>query len=187
MRRIYHMVNGSQYHLVLYLRVKQTSLMSDEAKVVVETRRRRLREWIDAHYGGLQAAFKDDVGINQGELSGLLSSKSFGEKRARRLEQQARMPSFYLDREQARQGAKDGDVAELKRQVESLMVVIASLIGVTARHRPLEGEEIAQMIRGNQSLSLSDHDLVADILGMIDGSGSRSTRPAAPARKRSAS
>jgi len=64
---------------------------------VVAYRRRRLREWIDRHYGGVQSAFIAATGVNQGELSGLLSSKSFGEKRARRLEGQARMPDGYLD------------------------------------------------------------------------------------------
>lgn len=74
--------------------------MSDDADMVVEGRRRLLREWIDSRYGGVQAAFIEDTGINQGELSGLLKSKSFGEKRARSLEKKARMPPFHLDRPQ---------------------------------------------------------------------------------------
>lgn len=64
---------------------------------VVSYRRKRLQNWIDRHYGGVQSAFIAATGVNQGELSGLLRSKSFGEKRARRLEQQARMPNGYLD------------------------------------------------------------------------------------------
>lgn len=64
---------------------------------VVAYRRKRLQEWIDLHYHGVQSAFIAATGVNQGELSGLLRSKSFGEKRARRLEQQARMPDGYLD------------------------------------------------------------------------------------------
>lgn len=64
---------------------------------VVACRRRRLGEWIDTHFGGVQAEFVAATGINQGELSGLLRTKSFGEKKARSLECQAKMPAGYLD------------------------------------------------------------------------------------------
>lgn len=79
--------------------------MSNEKPVndpIVANRRARLRQWIDEHCGGSQAQFiattaDGDKQINQGELSGLLRSKSFGEKKARALERQAGMPSGYLD------------------------------------------------------------------------------------------
>ena len=63
----------------------------------VANRRRQLRRWIEIHYGGVQARFSAQHEINAGELSGLLKQKSFGEKRARRLEEQAGMPSKYLE------------------------------------------------------------------------------------------
>lgn len=63
---------------------------------IVEARRRRLREWIALHHGGVQKAFIDATGINQGELSALLKDKSFGEKRARSIERMAHMPPGYL-------------------------------------------------------------------------------------------
>lgn len=68
-----------------------------------DNRRRRLRQWIDERFGGSHSAFiastnDGEKQINQGELSGLLRNKSFGEKRARRLEEQAKMPAFYLER-----------------------------------------------------------------------------------------
>lgn len=63
---------------------------------VVAARRARLQAWIDTHYKGSQASFIAATGINQGELSGLLKNKSFGEKRAASLEIQARMPAGYL-------------------------------------------------------------------------------------------
>lgn len=63
---------------------------------IVATRRRRLREWIDAHHGGSQAAFVLATTINQGELSGLLRDKSFGEKKAAAIEASANMPTGYL-------------------------------------------------------------------------------------------
>lgn len=67
-----------------------------------ENRRRQLRRWIHDHFDGSQAQFILSTNdgknqINQGELSGLLGKKSFGEKRARRLERQAKMPTFYLE------------------------------------------------------------------------------------------
>jgi hypothetical protein len=67
-----------------------------------ENRRIQLRKWIHDHFGGSQSLFISSTNdgekqINQGELSGLLGKKSFGEKRARRLEQQAKMPTNYLE------------------------------------------------------------------------------------------
>lgn len=63
---------------------------------IVTARRARLRAWIADHYQGVQRLFIDATGINQGELSGLLNAKSFGEKRARKLELQAGMPHNFL-------------------------------------------------------------------------------------------
>ena len=68
--------------------------MKDE---VVATRRKKLAKWIDLHHGGIQADFINATGINQGELSGLLKEKSFGERKARKLEEQAGMPRMWLD------------------------------------------------------------------------------------------
>lgn len=81
-----------------------TKIMSTES--AADIRRRQLRQWIAMHFDGVQSEFIKSTNdgttqINQGELSGLLSSKSFGEKRARRLEEQAKMPRGYLDGVQA--------------------------------------------------------------------------------------
>lgn len=80
---------------------------------IVAIRREQLRRWIDEFHDGSQAAFAastadGETQINQGELSGLLRSKSFGEKRARRLEKQAGMPHRYLDSTVAASQAKSG-------------------------------------------------------------------------------
>ncbi|ASK28383.1 3,4-dihydroxy-2-butanone-4-phosphate synthase [Neisseria chenwenguii] len=64
---------------------------------ITELRRRNLRLWIDRHYGGRQSRFIAAVAINQGELSALLKNKSFGEKKARKLELAATMPALWLD------------------------------------------------------------------------------------------
>ena len=76
--------------------------MTEAKNPAAENRRLQLRRWIEANCGGSQAAFiastnDGEKQINQGELSGLLGSKSFGEKRARNLEKQAGMPPNYLD------------------------------------------------------------------------------------------
>ena len=63
-----------------------------------DLRRDNLRSWIDKHCDSSQAKFIDQTDINQGELSGLLRDKSFGEKKARSLEEKAKMPTFWLDK-----------------------------------------------------------------------------------------
>ncbi|MBA0223224.1 helix-turn-helix transcriptional regulator [Stenotrophomonas maltophilia] len=70
--------------------------MSTEDTPTVAARRERLQQWIAEHHGGSQASFAAATGINQGELSGLLKRKSFGEKRAASLEEIAGMPHGYL-------------------------------------------------------------------------------------------
>ena len=60
-------------------------------------RRQRLRQLIEDRYGGRQSALVEEIGINQGELSGLLRLKSFGEKKARSLEDQLGLPAKWLD------------------------------------------------------------------------------------------
>lgn len=79
--------------------------MTDMKNPAAHNRRLQLRKWIDERFGGVQAAFiastnDGEKQLNQGELSGLLGVKSFGEKRARSLEKQAGMPNGYLDQPQ---------------------------------------------------------------------------------------
>lgn len=68
----------------------------------IANRRRQLKRWIDAHFAGSQALFiastnDGEKQLNQGELSALLKNKTFGERRARSLELQAKMPPRYLE------------------------------------------------------------------------------------------
>ena len=64
---------------------------------IVANRRARLNAWIDQYCDGKQAVFIERTDINQGELSALLKQKSFGEKKARSLEEKAGMPKYWLD------------------------------------------------------------------------------------------
>lgn len=70
--------------------------MTSYDTAAVAARRERLQQWINEKHAGSQAAFAAACGINQGELSGLLKRKSFGEKRAASLEIAAGMPIGYL-------------------------------------------------------------------------------------------
>jgi hypothetical protein len=62
-----------------------------------DIRRQRLRQLIKDRYGDSQARFIDETGENQGEISGLLRTKSFGEKKARNLEKKVGLPAGWLD------------------------------------------------------------------------------------------
>ena len=62
-------------------------------------RRARLAKLIKENFDGSQSKFVDATGENQGEISGLLHSKSFGEKKARKIERLCNMPIGWLDRE----------------------------------------------------------------------------------------
>ncbi len=68
---------------------------------ITELRRANLRQWIDERCGGRQALFAQTAAVNPGELSALLKNKSFGEKKARKIEQAAAMPAMWLDTVQA--------------------------------------------------------------------------------------
>jgi hypothetical protein len=60
-------------------------------------RRARLAQLIADKYHGSQAAFVDATNANQGEVSALLKSKSFGEKKARKIEGECGVPAGWLD------------------------------------------------------------------------------------------
>lgn len=86
----------------------------------VQVRRDRLRQWIEVHFNGEQVRFIADCAtrdrhINQGELSGLLNKKSFGEKKARSLEDAAQMPFRYLD---TKPGYEAGSVNVVRRELK---------------------------------------------------------------------
>ena len=73
-----------------------TSTEKSRDSRLVSNRRRRLRKLIDEKYGS-QAGFVRTTGENQGEVSDLLKSKSFGEKKARSLEVKCGLPEGWLD------------------------------------------------------------------------------------------
>ncbi|MGU2444406.1 hypothetical protein ACTXHA_28735 [Burkholderia cenocepacia] len=76
--------------------------MSDVAKIrkkIADRHRARLAELIRLHFGDMPVNFIKRTGINQGELSGLLRSKSFGPVKARNLEEKAGLLPLSLEQE----------------------------------------------------------------------------------------
>lgn len=66
---------------------------------IKDIRRKNLESLIQEKYKN-QAGFVRETGINQGELSAILrGAKSFGEKKARKLEQDAGLPAGWLDQD----------------------------------------------------------------------------------------
>jgi len=64
---------------------------------IQDIRRARLAQLIQEKYEGSQARFVDETGENQGEVSGLLRTKAFGEKKARKLEEKCGLPRGWFD------------------------------------------------------------------------------------------
>lgn len=92
MLEYYHTVMINQHHSDIYSKV----MTRDNAGMdTIENRRARLAELI-ARFGS-QAEFCRQTGENQGEISGLLKEKSFGEKKARKLERLSGVEAGWLD------------------------------------------------------------------------------------------
>jgi DNA polymerase II large subunit len=83
-------------------------------------RRARLAQLITEKYDGSQAKFIEETGENQGEVSALLKSKSFGEKKARKLEIKCKLPSGWLDEEIVTLTAKDQRIAHALRIMQEM-------------------------------------------------------------------
>lgn len=86
---------------VLYAFVINNSDMSDKpvtSKDDEGNRRIQLKAWIDKHFGGKQSDFIKAIRGNQGEISALLrGARTFGERKARSIEDVAGMPQRYLE------------------------------------------------------------------------------------------
>ena len=126
---------------------------------VVAHRRARLRLWINTHFDGSQAAFIADAAehdhqLNQGEISGLLKKKSFGEKRARALELVARMSPGWLDRT----AEPLTNEAILKSKVASLKVM--------QRQADMDDANTLEAIEIMRSLALADRRGAVTVLKM---------------------
>lgn len=100
------------------------AIMSSTEDPAIANRRRQLKRWIDAHFGGSQTLFiastnDGEKQMNQGELSALLKNKTFGERRARSLEAQANMPPRYLEEQETSQAAHTHTAQERRQHVRA--------------------------------------------------------------------
>lgn len=87
-----------QYILVIYINVNLFYNDYMTPLIPSDHRSDRLNQWIAEHFEGVQAKFVAQFELNQGEISQLLLKKrTFGERRARKLETQAGIPQNWLD------------------------------------------------------------------------------------------
>lgn len=78
---------------------------------IQDVRRLRLAQLIKEKYEDKQSVFVAETGENQGEVSALLKNKSFGEKKARKIEEKCGMPAGWLDMAPAEGGEEEEDFA----------------------------------------------------------------------------
>ncbi|MFC5551776.1 hypothetical protein [Massilia aerilata] len=90
---------------------------------IQDIRRARLAQLIQERYGNSQARFVDETGENQGEVSGLLRAKSFGERKARKLEAKCNLPAGWLDVDPKSEAAEQAAQAPSLRPQPPLYVV----------------------------------------------------------------
>lgn len=64
---------------------------------IQDIRRKRLAQLIEEKFDGSQAKFVEHTGENQGEVSALLRNKSFGERKARKIEAKCGLETYWLD------------------------------------------------------------------------------------------
>ncbi|MCF7522181.1 3,4-dihydroxy-2-butanone-4-phosphate synthase [Neisseria sp. ZJ106] len=94
---------------------------------ITELRRCNLRQWIDRHYAGQQSRFVEAIAINQGELSALLKNKSFGEKKARKIEAAAGMPPMWLDNEHLSTSPNTHEQSEMNTPISTIPEILADI------------------------------------------------------------
>lgn len=109
---------------------------------IQDIRRARLAQLIQEKYEGSQAKFVDETGENQGEVSGLLRTKAFGEKKARKLEEKCGLPRGWLDTDPAAEPASEPAVARPAQRpvlsvVENIEPQWMALVYVTQRELDL--------------------------------------------------
>jgi hypothetical protein len=103
-----------------------------------DTRRARLAQLIQEKYGGSQTKFVEETGESQSEVSGLLRSKSFGERKARKIEQKAGLTPGWLDGITLVDEAHRAEQADLGDKLEKVVEQLAATlkIGYVATSKP---------------------------------------------------
>lgn len=97
---------------------------------IQEIRRKRLQLLIDKNYDGKQSVFIAETGANQGELSALLSGKrTFGERKARKIEKLAKIKEGWLDRDEDISSEKILAATESHARISVVPVVGSAKLG----------------------------------------------------------
>jgi len=89
----------------------------------------------------------------------------------------ASMPSGSLEQE--------SELRSLRARVDSLTIALGALFSVTAQHRPIEADKLADAITGNELLDLSQHPEVRVWLAALNKGKAQAARPSARVRARS--
>lgn len=153
MPSLYHTVNvpARTFYRPVFYRPDggyQNPLMDTD---IVKTRRERLRELITKRFGGKQSRLVEETGINAGELSGLLRSKAFGEKKARALEDQLGLPAEWLDGKAKAPGTEHGELLELWEYLlpTERQDVIDKIRPLAAHNKEVRDQMIPRVVRVN--------------------------------------
>jgi hypothetical protein len=137
--------------------------MTPSETKLVAARRQRLSAWIETRFGGSRKAFLEDAAarghkIDGTEVSNLRSGKkSFGEKKAAMLEEQAAMPKGYLVEALRPETGLDGVPApeasqasrqppEVDARIRAVEAVLGAVTAVMVRHRPAEAADLAETL-----------------------------------------
>lgn len=97
---------------------------------IQEVRRRRLKQLITDRYAGSQAKLIEETGENQGEISALLRTKSFGEKKARKLEQKLNLTAGWFDTLEGPESGVRTDTGPVLTPVATVEKELVSLVWV---------------------------------------------------------
>lgn len=121
-----------------------------------DIRRRRLRQLIEDRYDGSQAKLVEATGENQGEISALLRSKSFGEKKARKLEQKLDLPAGWLDQ----RDEPDSEELEVRAERGPVLVPVQTAEKALVSLVWVDQEELALLTAYRQATDLGKSTIV---------------------------
>lgn len=115
-------------------------LHENKAMNIQSIRRVRLAQLIRERFGGSQAKFVETTGENQGEVSALLRDKSFGEKKARKIEAKCGLDRGWLDLH-----VEDASPSGMPESSHDLMLPAGRWIAITGiAHGKPDGELIIE-------------------------------------------
>lgn len=118
---------------------------------IADTRRARLREYIETVCDGNAAEVSRRSGKSPSQINDTLSGrKSFGEKVARNLEKELGLPELWFDQSDAQENTVAAVLSQiapiLEHAPDSIRQAVLDLV-LKYEHNPEEGERVAAAIR----------------------------------------